>query len=150
MFKSQSYSRAMGCCEYLTSNENVIIYTTNIKNEIARLYSFTLRSKITEKQYQVRNFPWHWIRVWQFFKFENPTPVQTPAIIIHPTEMYPCFYFRNGHTDSCHSQNWKMTQDPGPVFPKLFPPGPGPNEKRGILPESTPVSVAPASAICLI
>jgi len=30
--------------------------TTHIKKIIARLYSFTLRSKLTEKQYYVRNF----------------------------------------------------------------------------------------------
>jgi len=29
------------------------------------------------------------IRIRQFFKFENPTPVQTPATIINPTLIYP-------------------------------------------------------------
>jgi len=40
-----------------------------------------------------------------FFKFENPTPVQTPAIIIDPTVIYPCFYLRNDHTDCCYCRN---------------------------------------------
>jgi len=35
------------------------------------------------------------------FKFENPTPVQTPAAI-EATENYQCFYFTNDHTDSCY------------------------------------------------
>ena len=39
-----------------------------------------------------------WIRFRQFFKFENPTTVQTPATIIDPTVIYPCFYIRNDHT----------------------------------------------------
>ena len=30
-----------------------------------------------------------WIQVRKFFKFVNPTPVQTPATIIHPTVIYP-------------------------------------------------------------
>ena len=41
----------------------------------------------------------------KFFKFENPTPVQTPATIIDPTVIYPCFYLRNDHTDSCYCRN---------------------------------------------
>jgi len=44
------------CCGNLTSNQNVLIYTTDIKKRIARLYFFILRSKTTEKQQQVRNF----------------------------------------------------------------------------------------------
>jgi len=35
---------------YLTSNQNVLIYTTHIKKVIVKLYSFILRSKFTEKQ----------------------------------------------------------------------------------------------------
>jgi len=86
-----------------------------------------------------RNF-WVRILVRQFFKFENPTPVQTPASIIDPTVSYPCFYLRNDHTDSCCCRNWKVTLDPGPFFPKFFTPvpDPGPKETRRILPESTP------------
>ena len=72
----------------------------------------------------------------QFFKFENPTPVQTPATIIDPTVIYPCFCLRNDRTDFCYCQNGKVT--PGPVFHKFLTPGPGPNEKRRIQPESTP------------
>jgi len=52
----------MACCGCLISNQNVLIYTTNIKKVIAKLYSFALRRKITEKQYQVTNF--------DFFKFQ--------------------------------------------------------------------------------
>jgi len=42
------------------------------------------------------------IRVRKFFKFENPTPVKTPATIIDPTVIYTCFYLRNDHTDYCY------------------------------------------------
>jgi len=77
-----------------------------------------------------------WIRVRQFFKFENPTPVQTPATMIDPTEIYPCFYLRNDHTECCYCRNPKVTPDSGPFFPKFLTPGP--KEKLSILPESTP------------
>jgi len=60
-----------------------------------------------------------WIRVRQFFKFENPTPVQTPATIIDPTVFYPYFYYINDQKDSCYCRHWKVTLDPGPVFPKF-------------------------------
>jgi len=85
--------------------------------------------------------PKFWIRIRKFFKFENPAPVQTSAIVIDPTVIYQCFYLRNDHTDSCYCRNWEVTPDPGPVFPKFLTPGPdpGPKEKRRILPESTPV-----------
>jgi len=83
-----------------------------------------------------------WIRVRKrirlFFKFENPTPVQTPATIIDPTIIYQCFYLRNDRTDSCYCRNGNVTQDPGPFFHKFLTQGPDPKEKRGILPESTP------------
>jgi len=81
------------------------------------------------------------IRARQFFELENPTPVQTPATVINATLIYPCFYLRNDHTNSCHCRNWKVTPDPDPVFPKFLTPGPdlGLKEKRRILPESTPV-----------
>jgi len=68
----------------------------------------------------------------EFFKFENPTPVQTPATI-DSTEIYPCFYLRNDHADSCHGWKWKVTPDS--VFHKLL--ASVPKEKRRILPEST-------------
>jgi len=79
------------------------------------------------------------IRVLQFFKFENPTPVQTAATIINPTLIHPYFYLRTDNTDSCYCRNWKMS--PGPVFPKFLNPSPdpGPKEKRRILLESTSV-----------
>jgi len=52
-----TYSRNVACCGYLKSNQKVLIYTTtHIKKVIAKLYSFTLRSKITDKQRKVRNF----------------------------------------------------------------------------------------------
>jgi len=34
----------------LTSDQNVLIFTTHIKKVIAKLYFFILRSKITDKQ----------------------------------------------------------------------------------------------------
>jgi len=71
-----------------------------------------------------------WIRVRLFFSFENPTPVQTPARIIEPIVIYPCFYLRNGHTDSCYCRNGKVAPRPSPVFRKFLTPDPGPKEKR--------------------
>jgi len=50
IFKGWIYSRAIACCGYLKSTQNVFIYTTHIKKVIARLYFFILRRKITEKQ----------------------------------------------------------------------------------------------------
>jgi len=157
IFNDQSYSRATACCWYLTSNQNLLIYTTHIKKLIDRLHFFILRSKITEKQQQVRKFAWQimfntgavqrWpeslfqtptpllfqnfcirgrIRVQLFFKFENPFPVQTPVTIIDATVIYPCFYLRNDHTDSCYCRNWKVTLDPGPIFHKFLTPGSDP------------------------
>jgi len=80
------------------------------------------------------------IRVRLFFKFENPTPVQTPATIIDSTVIYPCFYLRHDRTDSCYCRTGKVT--PVPVLHKFLTPGPelGPKEKRRILSESTPVT----------
>jgi len=77
------------------------------------------------------------IRFRQFLKFENPTPVQTPATIINPTLIYPCFYLKNDHTDSCYCRNWKVTPNLGPVFLKFWLQVW--KKKRIILPESTPV-----------
>jgi len=39
----------------LTSKQKILIYKTHIKKVIAKLF-FILRSKITDKQLQVRNF----------------------------------------------------------------------------------------------
>jgi len=50
MFNGKSYSRAVACCGYVTSNQYVLIYTTHIKKLTVRLYFFMLRSKTTEKQ----------------------------------------------------------------------------------------------------
>jgi len=60
------------------------------------------------------------IQVRLFFKFKNPTPVQTPATIIDPTVIHPCFDQRNDRTDSCYCWNGKVTPDPGPVFPNFL------------------------------
>jgi len=57
-----------------------------------------------------QNF-WIRIRVRLFFQFKNPTPVETPAIIIDPTIIYPCFNLRNNRTDSCYCRNGKVTPD---------------------------------------
>jgi len=104
----------------------------------------TSRQRCPESLFQTPTpllFQNFWIRVWQFFKFENPPPVQTPATIIDPTVIYPCFYLRNDHTDSCNCRNWKVTPVPAPVLTKFLTPGP--KEKRRILPESTLVPVPP-------
>jgi len=85
---------------------------------------------------------WIRIRVQQFFKFEKPCPVQTPATIIDPTVIYPCFYLRNDQTDSCYWRDWKLSPDPGPIFHKFLTPGP--KVKRRILPESTPALRIPS------
>ena len=74
-----------------------------------------------------------WIRVWQFFKFEKTTPIQTPATN-EVAENYQWFYFRNDHADTCNWRNWKVT--PGPDFHMFLTPSQ--KEKRRILPESTP------------
>jgi len=76
------------------------------------------------------------VRIWKFFKFENPNLVQTPATI-DPTKIYPCFYLRNSHSESCYCRKWKVTPDPGPVLHTLLTPDRDPKEKRRILPEST-------------
>jgi len=79
------------------------------------------------------------IRVRKFFKFENPTPVATPAAIIDPTVIYPCFCLRNHHTNSCYIRKWKVTPVPGPVFRIFLTPGPDPRpiEKCRTMLEST-------------
>jgi len=74
-----------------------------------------------------QNF-WIRTRIRLFYKFENPTPVQNPATIIHPTVIYHCFYLRNYRTDSCYCRNGKVTPDPGPVFHKFLTPDPGPKK----------------------
>jgi len=56
------------------------------------------------------------IWVWQLFIFENPTPIQTRATIIDLTVIYPWFYLRKKHTDSCYCLNWKVT----PVQVRFF------------------------------
>ena len=72
----------------------------------------------------------------KFFKFDSPTPVQTPATI-DPNKIYVCFHLINDHADCCYCRNWKAAPDPGPVFLIFMTPSLGPNEKRRILPEST-------------
>ena len=61
-----------------------------------------------------------WIRVWLFFKFENPTPDQNPVTIIDPIVIYSSICLRNDHTDSCYCRNGKVTSDPGPGFSQIF------------------------------
>jgi len=48
-FTGFTYSRTVACRGYLTSNHKGLIYTTH-KKVIAKLNSFTLRSKITDKK----------------------------------------------------------------------------------------------------
>jgi len=81
----------------------------------------------TPVRFLFQNF-WIRVRVRLLFKFKNLAPVRTPATIINPTLIYPCFYLRNDDTDPCFCPNWKLTPDPGP------------EEKRRILPESPPVN----------
>jgi len=49
-FTGFAYSRTVACCGFLASNQKVLIYTTHIKKVIAKFYSFTLKSKITDKK----------------------------------------------------------------------------------------------------
>ena len=84
-------------------------------------------------QHDTRGSRSHFFRL----KFESSPHAQTSATIIDPTVIYPCFYLRNDHTDSCYCRNWKVTPGPGPVFLKFLTPAA--KEKRRILPDSTPV-----------
>ena len=77
------------------------------------------------------------IRVRLFFKFENPTPVQTPATIIDPTVVYPCFYLRNDRTCYCYCGIGKVTLNGVRLFTNFLLRS---ERKRRILPESTPVT----------
>jgi len=81
----------------------------NSRGDHSHFFRFRLRS--CSKFFESRR---------QFYKFENPTPVQTPATIIDPTVIYPCFYSRNDRKDYC--RNGKVTPGPGPVFHKLLTP----------------------------
>ena len=70
-----------------------------------------------------------WIRVHKFIKFENPTPVQTPATIIDPTVVYPCFHLRYDHTDSStpapciHGYLWCRPRHPASMATSGVDPG---------------------------
>ena len=63
----------------------------------------------------------------KFFKFKNPTPVQTPASI-DPNEIQQCFETRNAiyndHANTCCCRKWKVTPGSGPVFRKCSTPAP--------------------------
>jgi len=83
------------------------------------------------------------LRIRYCSKFENPTPARTPAAIIDPTAIYPCFYLRNDRTDSCCCRNGKVTPDPGPVFHRFLDPAPGPKEKHRNPSESIPAPSYP-------
>jgi len=114
-FHGESYTRSIACCGFLTSSQYVLIYTTHIKKVILRLYFFILRSKINNwKTITGKKF-----RRGQKFRL-TPAPVQTPATIIDPTVIYPCFYLRNDRMDSCYCRNGKVTPGRGPVFHKFW------------------------------
>jgi len=79
------------------------------------------QKKLGQKSSEIRNFAWHQVR--NSFKFENATPLQTPANI-EPIDIYPCFYLRNHHAVSAtteiekwlrsrsgFSQNWLRVQE---------------------------------------
>ena len=106
-------------------------YGSGVKNQYP--LAFAVHQRWLESLFQtpipllLKNF---WIRVRLLFKFENPTPVQTPATIIDPTVIYPCFYLRNHRKDPCFCRNGKVTPDP--VFHKFLTPDPAPKEKRRI------------------
>jgi len=106
---------------YHNLKSKVITLKFSVQGRGGRSHFFKLRLRSCSKSFNPGP-----VRVRQYFKFENPTPVQTPATIINQTLIYPCFYLRNNHTDSCHYRNWKVTPDPGPVFPKFLTPGPDP------------------------
>ena len=55
IFSGYIFSCTIACCGYLTFNKKLSIYTTRIKKVIVKLYSFTLRSKISDKQYYNRS-----------------------------------------------------------------------------------------------
>ena len=80
-----------------------------------------LRQRWPESLFQTpllfRNFG---IQVRQFFKFENPTPVQTPVTIINPTLIYPCFYLTNDHTDSVTAEIEKWFRIRVRFFPNFW------------------------------
>jgi len=63
------------------------------------------------------------MRIRKIFKFENPTPVHTPATI-DPTEIYQRF-FRYDHTNSRYCRNWKNDPGSGPFFSQIFDSGSG-------------------------
>ena len=70
-----------------------------------------------------------WIRFWQF-TFENPTPVQTPAIIIDPTVIYPCFYVKKwSHRLLLLPKLKKSGSGSGSVFSQIFDSGSGSTTK---------------------
>ena len=114
------------------------LHNTHQKSNFQNLFHYSEKQNnwktIPGQKFHLTPGP-EWVR--QFFKFENPTPVQTPVTINDPTAIYPCFYYRNDHTDSCYCRNLKVTPDLGLIFPKLVTPGHGPNEKRRIFLEST-------------
>ena len=107
---------------------------TSLETETKSRDSITALQRWPESLFQTPTpllFQHFWIRARirarLFFKFETPIPVQTPATIIDPTVIFPCFHLINDHTDSCHYRNWKVTPDPGPVIPKFLTPDPKKN-----------------------
>jgi len=93
LFNRESYSRKTARCGHVRSNQYVLIYTIHVTKVIAKLCVFILRTKITEKQLQirnfaeVRNFTWHRDQFQKIFdsvsgsrserKTQNPTTVHS-------------------------------------------------------------------------
>jgi len=82
------------------------------------------------------------------FKFENPTPVQTPAVI-EATKIQQRLFLSNDiskdHADSC-LYCWKQKMSPaGSVFQKIFTPDPIPkkNTESKATPDPWPPLVQP-------
>jgi len=94
---------------------------------ISDIWSSVLNDRWPESHFQTRTplmFQNFWIPdripVRQIFKFENPTPIYTPATIIDLTLIYPCFYSINDHRDSCCCRNWKVTRIRVRFFPNFW------------------------------
>ena len=70
-----------------------------------------------------------------FFKFGNPTPFQTPAIINDPTKLYPCFYpeMTTQAPAAAEIEKWIRVRFFTNIWLRVRT-----NKKRRILPESTP------------
>ena len=63
------------------------------------------------------------IRVLQFFKVENPTPVQTPSTIINITLIFPCFLLKKWRHRLLLLLKLKSDSGSGSVFFQIFDSG---------------------------